>query len=385
MRTLGCSRLFLLALLLVVVPASLTAQVIISVGFPPPALPVYAQPPCPEAGYLWTPGYWAYGPYGYYWVPGTWVLAPVAGYLWTPGYWGWGGNAYIWHAGYWGPQVGYYGGINYGYGYNGYGYSGGYWRDRRFYYNRSVNNVNVVNIHNVYNTTVVNRVNVERVSYNGGRGGVTARPTAAQEAAMREQHVAATNTQLEHQQAAGRDRSLQATVNHGRPPIAATAKPTAFHGPGVVAARNAPTNLTAAPHGNARTNETSVPHPVGVPNANVAHPENRAAPESRANTYHGSAPTYPGNHAETHPAPPVETPRTETPHEVQHPPVHVNPGQAAPYGAESQHPSPHAYQNEPREPRTEATPAPHVQSAPHEATPHESAPHTAPEHGAPKH
>ena len=33
----------------------------ISVGTPPPPLPVYVQPPLPAPGYLWTPGYWAYG------------------------------------------------------------------------------------------------------------------------------------------------------------------------------------------------------------------------------------------------------------------------------------------------------------------------------------
>ena len=28
---------------------------------PPPPLPVYEQPPCPVEGYIWTPGYWAWG------------------------------------------------------------------------------------------------------------------------------------------------------------------------------------------------------------------------------------------------------------------------------------------------------------------------------------
>jgi hypothetical protein len=42
---------------------------------PPPPLPDYVQPPCPEDGYLWTPGYWGYAPAGYFWVPGTWVAA----------------------------------------------------------------------------------------------------------------------------------------------------------------------------------------------------------------------------------------------------------------------------------------------------------------------
>jgi len=29
-------------------------------------LPVYVQPICPEPGYIWAPGYWAYGPDGYF-------------------------------------------------------------------------------------------------------------------------------------------------------------------------------------------------------------------------------------------------------------------------------------------------------------------------------
>src|ERR1700739_3236501 len=94
--------------------AQLAVGVSIRVG--PPAWPVYPQPICPGPGYIWTPGYWAYGPVGYYWVPGTWVVAPAVGLLWTPGYWGWSGGFYAWHAGYWGPHVGFYGGINYGFG-----------------------------------------------------------------------------------------------------------------------------------------------------------------------------------------------------------------------------------------------------------------------------
>jgi hypothetical protein len=80
----------------------------------PPPLPDYEQPPCPEDGYLWTPGYWGWTNGGYYWVPGTWVQPPRVGVLWTPGYWGFAGGVYAFHAGYWGPHVGFYGGVNYG-------------------------------------------------------------------------------------------------------------------------------------------------------------------------------------------------------------------------------------------------------------------------------
>ena len=159
-----------------------------SVSFGPPALPVYEQPICPGDGYLWTPGYWAYDDDGYYWVPGTWVEAPQVGFLWTPGYWGWGGNAFIFHEGYWGPQVGFYGGINYGFGNGGVGYEGGRWEGSRFSYNTYVTHVNTTIIHNTYNTTVTN-VTETHVSYNGGTGGVEVRPTSQQESYANQHHV----------------------------------------------------------------------------------------------------------------------------------------------------------------------------------------------------
>jgi len=93
-----------LALAGLAIPVPSEAQVIcISNVSPPPELPVYEQPPIPGPGYMWTPGYWASGPYGYFWVPGTWVEPPTIGLLWTPGYWGWRDGIYLWNAGYWGP------------------------------------------------------------------------------------------------------------------------------------------------------------------------------------------------------------------------------------------------------------------------------------------
>jgi hypothetical protein len=142
--------LLLLIPLVLAIPATLFAQLSVSVSIAPPELVAYSQPSCPQSGYLWTPGYWAYGSEGYYWVPGTWVQPPAVGLLWTPGYWGWGSGAYVWNAGYWGPTVGFYGGINYGFGYSGVGYGGGYWNNGAFYYNQSVNNVNVAVIQNTY-------------------------------------------------------------------------------------------------------------------------------------------------------------------------------------------------------------------------------------------
>jgi hypothetical protein len=224
-------------------PASSGAQVSvgIAVAFAPPDLPIYEQPICPEEGYIWTPGYWAYDyDFGdYYWVPGTWVLAPEVGFLWTPGYWGWGGSGFIFYEGFWGPMVGFYGGINYGYGYFGHGYGGGRWDGGHFFYNRSVNNVNVTIIHNVYNTTVVNERNVTRVSYNGGNGGINERPRPEEEAAARARHLPPVPDQRQHVQAARSNPQLRASVNRGKPPIAATPKPAAFNERGVVPAREA--------------------------------------------------------------------------------------------------------------------------------------------------
>ena len=214
------------------------AQIGISVSFGPPALPVYEQPVCPGDGYIWTPGYWAYTEDGgYYWVPGTWVEPPQVGFLWTPGYWGWGGNAYLFHEGYWGPTVGFYGGISYGFGYFGNGYEGGRWEHDHFYYNRAVSNVNVTVIHNVYETRVTEVNN--RVSYNGGNGGVEARATAEQERAERERHVGPVAAQTRHVEEARGNPELRASTNQGRPPIAATQRPNEFKGNGVVAAREA--------------------------------------------------------------------------------------------------------------------------------------------------
>jgi len=229
-------RYSVFALLILTLSASAFAGVFVSVTVAPPVLPVYVQPPCPGDGYIWTPGYWAYGPDGYYWVPGTWVVAPEPGLLWTPGYWGWGEGVYVWHAGYWGPHVGFYGGVNYGFGYIGVGYVGGYWHGRDFFYNRSVNNVTITNVH-IYNRTVINNVTVNRVSYNGGRGGINMRPRPEEERAFRERRFEPTNMQREHERGAGSNRELLASVNHGRPAIAATARPGEFRGHDVVGAR----------------------------------------------------------------------------------------------------------------------------------------------------
>src|SRR5665213_2696763 len=214
------SKTFLLCLILFV-SANTFAQIRISVRIGPPELPYYVQPPCPDDGYLWQPGYWAYDDIdGYYWVPGVWVAPPEIGYYWTPCYWGYSGGYYGFHNGYWGPHVGYYGGINYGYGYSGVGFTGGQWSGRSFRYNTAVVNVNRSVVHNTYTDRSVVHNNSNRKSFNGP-GGVTARPRPQELAAMKEHHIQPTSQQRSHQQLAAKDRGQFASVNHGHPAAAA--------------------------------------------------------------------------------------------------------------------------------------------------------------------
>ncbi len=101
MRDVPWIRSALLMMALLTPPMVSSAQVAVSITVGPPALPEYEQPPMPDVGYLWAPGYWAYGDDGYYWVPGTWVLVPQPGLLWTPGYWEDTDGNFFWHDGYW--------------------------------------------------------------------------------------------------------------------------------------------------------------------------------------------------------------------------------------------------------------------------------------------
>lgn len=235
MHLLRKSRWILLALLLSLVPASSFAGVLISVGIAPPVLPVYEQPPCPQPGWMWTPGYWAYGDDGYYWVPGAWVPAPYEGALWTPPYWGWSGGIYIFHPGYWGPHVGYYGGVNYGFGYMGVGFVGGVWRGGFFAYNTAVMRVGVGpgwGGNRVYvDRTIVERntiINNTHISYNGGPGGIRHDASPEERNAMRERHMGATSMQQEHMTAARSDRSFYAKNNGGHPQNVASARPMGY-------------------------------------------------------------------------------------------------------------------------------------------------------------
>jgi WXXGXW repeat (2 copies) len=329
--------LLFIALATLTLPSPSPAQVAvgISIHIGPPALPVYPQPVCPAPGYIWAPGYWAYGPYGYFWVPGTWVLAPTPGFLWTPGYWGFVGGAYVWHGGYWGPHVGFYGGINYGFGYTGVGFVGGEWRGGIFHYNTAVTNVNTTIIHNTYvNNTVINRTVVNNVSYNGGAGGTTVQPTAAERAAMNEHHIQATSLQTQHEQMARNDRTMLASANHGHPAVAATPRPGVFKGEGVVSAHAAAVN-------NNRPNSGS----------NTEHMDR--PPSARNSNSYTSTNNHPGNtnsyQAHTD---------TNRPNTSQSSASHPNNSYHPNGGNENNHPNTsHPPQNENRPPEHESHPA----------------------------
>ena len=240
----------------------------------PPPLPEYDQPPAPDPNYLWTPGYYDYASAGYYWVPGAWVAPPFYGALWTPPWWGFYGSQYRFHRGYWGPHVGFYGGIDYGFGYIGTGYYGGYWRGHDFFYNRSVTNVNVTNVHNVYDRTVVfnNRTYGarpdDRVSFNGGRGGIQARPTPSELGALHEAHYAPVAAQRDNRLSAASNHEQFVGANGGHPAMAFAAHPIGNVGNIGNVPREQPFNHPSGPGISGR------PETVGVNNTREAAANN---------------------------------------------------------------------------------------------------------------
>jgi hypothetical protein len=108
---------------------------------------------------------------------------------------------------------------------------------RGFCYNRAVMNVDTVRVTNVYRRTVV--VNENHVACNGGEGGIAARPTVEEEPWSREPHSAALSSQGENEHAASQNPALLASENHGRPEVAATARPGELSGHDVVKAHAA--------------------------------------------------------------------------------------------------------------------------------------------------
>lgn len=289
------------------VRADVSVDMGVSVGYPPPPLPLELQPPIPGPGYIWTPGYWEWGNDGYYWVPGFWVLPPYFGALWTPGYWFWFGRVCVFHKGYWGPHVGFYGGIHYGFGYPGHGYDGGHWGRGGFYYNRSVNQIHDPRITNVFDGAVANNNVADRTSFNGGQGGVVARPSAQDAAVAREAHVAPLAAQIQQARTASQDPSMRASFNHGAPPVAAAARSGAAGGLAAANTRGATGQATVASVNSSRTlpavpnlqrgmvlrSAGFVPHASNVAHPSVAQAGRGFSPGANSAASHARAmPTY---------------------------------------------------------------------------------------------
>jgi hypothetical protein len=368
-------------------PSRAEVGVSIVVGFAPPVLPVYEQPLCPEAGWMWTPGYWAWGDDDYYWVPGEWVPAPFVGALWTPPYWGWQNGEYVFNAGYWGTSVGYYGGIDYGFGYMGVGFVGGEWRGAAFAYNTAVVRVNTTVIHNTYvNEAIVRQntiANSRRVAYNGGPGGVRHAPTDRERAAMNEHHTPATTYQQRQISAARADRASYAKVNGGHPHNLAVVRPeTAERGTKPESQPRETTHSATA----ARQTHLTPAHPAAKGAPSTARTEHQLRPSTTARTEHESNPRTaarpPGKTAEhapstaqaEHQSRPSTTSRTEHgahPVTASHPPTRP---ESHPSTASIKHqssPSREAHQKSESRPAAAATevhPKPESKPESHETT-----------------
>jgi hypothetical protein len=358
---------------------------------PPPPLPVYEQPPAPDPNYLWTPGYWGYANAGYYWVPGAWTAAPYTGALWTPGYWGGYGSGYRFHRGFWGLHIGFYGGIDYGFGYTGHGYDGGYWRNNNFYYNQAVNRVNVNIIHNTYTrNVVVHNTTIDRVSYNGGRGGIQARPGPAEIVVLHEQRTPPMAAQLQVQHEAEQNRQQFFNENKGHPAVVVAAHPVAADRtlPAPLPRREVP---VVAPAGQAvHPAQAAGPmHPQPQPGQALHNgPENRPA-QLRPQPPHVVTPENRPTPA-PHPATPPQPERPAAPAAPQHPvqprptPQPVAPVQPHPTPQPEQRdrpnnrPAPEARPIPPAgAPEAHPAPAPRAQPTPHAAAP-APAPHPEP-------
>jgi len=135
---------------------------------------------------------------------------------------------------------------------------------------------------------------------------------------MNESHTAPTPAQSQHVHEALRNPQLSAKANGGHPAIAATARPAAFSGPGVVGARGAPPLKPVTP-------------PAHTPPANAARPM---------------------EHEETRPTPQTTAPRAPVTNATHAPPPPAHPGapkpavKAAPKPALKPAPKPKPEKNE---------------------------------------
>jgi len=349
----------------------------IRIGYAPPPMPVYVQPPLPAPDYIWVPGHWAWSDWidDYYWVAGYWEQPPEPGLLWTPAWWGWENGAFGFHGGYWGREVGWYGGIDYGYGYQGHGWEGGHWENGHLAYNGAIINVTNVHVTNVYYHPIVMN-NGPRVSYNGGAGGVAARPTPEEVRATQAPHIPPTPAQRQHvEQAASNPHAAASQLaSNWHPPavhrVSASGTPiprneALAHGgvtagapagfkrpaPGATAPGEAParaTNTFANPNRAGRPDAATMP-PRAMPTSNAYRPpapqtQTRTAPEP--NAYHAPVPhAAPAAPARVAPPPPPHV--APPPPHIAPPPAHVAPPPAPrPAPPPKPKPEPHEHEHE---------------------------------------
>ena len=168
----------------------------------PPPLPEYDQPPIPAPGYIWTPGYWA-GTTSI--IIGCRVAGGAAGggHLLDASLLGLLQRSLLFIGGYWGSASVSTGASTMAMVMAAVASRAARWDHGAFYYNRAVTNLRGATITNVYEKNVVIS-NRDWVSYNGGRGGLTLRPTAEEEAAAREPHRLLMQWQTQHVRAAQR-------------------------------------------------------------------------------------------------------------------------------------------------------------------------------------
>ena len=109
------------------------------------------------------------------------------------------------------------------------GFGGGRWNGGNFSYNTAVMRVNTTVIRNTYvDRTVITNVNVNRVSYNGGQGGINcaAKPGSSLRRSTRSASDPRTH-RCSSNAWPSQDKANFASVNHGTPVHAALAKPAA--------------------------------------------------------------------------------------------------------------------------------------------------------------
>jgi hypothetical protein len=141
--------------------------------------------------------------------------------------------------------------------------------------------------------------NVNRVSFNGGPHGIQVRESERERVAEHEHHFEPRREQIEHEHAAHADRSQWASVNHGRPGVAASARPGDFHRD-VVAARPENGNRPEASHRSDRPadrpsdrrDNNRADRPSNASSAHNDRPSsavNRDSSASRQNSVHNNA------------------------------------------------------------------------------------------------